>query len=53
MLISREGGPMGSLPVLEHLEKLDIGYHFDANQEPDAKNQSTSQIILPARLSRN
>jgi hypothetical protein len=50
MLISREGDPMGSLSVLEHLEKLNIGYHFDTNQEPDGKNPSKSQIIIPARF---
>jgi uncharacterized protein YjbI with pentapeptide repeats len=51
MLVSRGGDLMGSYPILEHLERLTIGYQAGEVQR-DEKNQISPQLILPARFTR-
>jgi hypothetical protein len=42
---------MGSYPILEHLERLTIGYQAGEVQR-DEKNQISPQLILPASFTR-
>jgi hypothetical protein len=51
MLVSRGSDLMGSYPILEHLERLTIGYQAGEVQR-DEKNQISPQLILPAGLTR-
>lgn len=51
MLVSRGGDLMGSYPILEHLERLTIGYQAGEVQR-DEKNQISPQLILPASFTR-